>query len=94
MGITPESSDQTATSTTWPDLSGRWFFAWRMASACEGALREIHLAMAQQRDHSRLQALEEASRLLRREMQRWIQRGEALDLILQRLPEPSQREDE
>jgi hypothetical protein len=45
-------------SSAWSDLSGRWFFAWRMAAACEDALREIHLAMARQDNPDRAQALE------------------------------------
>ncbi len=35
-------------TSTWADLSGRWFFAWRMAAACEGALREVAEARAGQ----------------------------------------------
>ena len=75
-----------ATSEAWSDLSGRWFFAWRMAAACESALREVHFAMDQQRDPERMQALEMASRLLRKELVRWVRRGEALDMIVERLP--------
>ena len=70
----------------WADLSGRWFFAWRMAAACESALREVHTAMGQQRDAERMQALEKASLLLRKELVRWLRRGEALDIIVERLP--------
>ena len=70
----------------WADLSGRWFFAWRMAAACESALREVHSAMGQQRDPDRMRALETASQLLRRELVRWLRRGEALDIIVERLP--------
>ena len=70
----------------WADLSGRWFFAWRMAAACEDALREVHLAMARQHNPDRAQALEKVSRLLRRELQRWVRRGEALDMIVDHLP--------
>ena len=70
----------------WADLSGRWFFAWRMAAACETALREVHSAMGQQRDPERMQALEKASLLLRKELVRWVRRGEALDMIVERLP--------
>jgi hypothetical protein len=74
----------------WADLNGRWFFAWRMAAACESALREVHFAMDQQRDSERTQALEKASLLLRGELVRWLRRGEALDMIVERLPrEPS-----
>ncbi len=78
------------TEDTWADLNGRWFFAWRMAAACETALREVHFAMDQQRDSERTQALEKASLLLREELVRWLRRGEALDMIVERLPrEPS-----
>ncbi len=74
---------------TWADLNGRWFFAWRMAAACESALREVHFAMGQQRDSSRMQAMEKASLLLRKELVRWLRRGEALDIIVERLPRRS-----
>ena len=75
---------------SWADLNGRWFFAWRMAAACETALREVHFAMDQQRNSERTQALEKASLLLREELVRWLHRGEALDMIVERLPrEPS-----
>ncbi len=73
----------------WADLSGRWFFAWRMAAACEDALREIHVAMARQQDANRAQALERVSGLLRRELMRWVRRGEALDMIVDHLPKES-----
>ena len=73
-------------NTGWSDLSGQWFFAWRMAAACEGALREVHLAMAQQHNPDRAQALEKVSSLLRRELKRWVRRGEALDMIVDHLP--------
>ncbi|MGH8246483.1 MAG: hypothetical protein ACREUU_08625 [Gammaproteobacteria bacterium] len=71
---------------SWADLSGRWFFAWRMAAACEGALQEVHQAMANQHSPDRAQALEKVSSLLRRELQRWVRRGEALDMIVDHLP--------
>lgn len=74
----------------WADLSGRWFFAWRMAAACEDALREVHLAMARQRDEARVQALHKVSALLTRELQRWVRRGEALDMIVDHLPRQEQ----
>ena len=82
-------AQQTRTQSTeaWADLNGRWFFAWRMAAACESALREVHSAMGQQRDHNRMEALEKASRLLRKELVRWVRRGEALDMIVDRLPQ-------
>ena len=73
----------------WADLSGRWFFAWRMAAACEGALREVHQALATQHNPERVQALEKVSGLLRRELQRWVRRGEALDMIVDHLPKES-----
>ena len=75
-----------ATGEAWADLSGRWFFAWRMAAACEDALREVHLAMSRQRSPERAQALEKVSLLLRRELVRWVRRGEALDMIVEHLP--------
>ncbi len=73
-------------NSAWSDLSGRWFFAWRMAAACEDALREVHLAMARQHSEDRVQALEKVSTLLRRELKRWVRRGEALDMIVDHLP--------
>lgn len=33
-----------------------------------------------------MQALEKASLLLRKELVRWLRRGEALDMIVERLP--------
>jgi hypothetical protein len=77
---------QTNAVDAWADLSGRWFFAWRMAAACETALREVHCAMDQPRSPDRIQALERASLLLRKELVRWVRRGEALDMIVDRLP--------
>lgn len=74
----------------WADLSGRWFFAWRMAAACEGALREVHQALETQHDPDRTQALEKVSSLLTRELQRWVRRGEALDMIVDHLPRNSE----
>ena len=70
----------------WADLNGRWFFAWRMAAACEDALQEMHLAMARQQDPKRVRALEKISQLLHRELLRWVRRGEALDMIVEHLP--------
>jgi len=78
------------TEEAWADLSGRWFFAWRMAAACEGALREIHLALSHQNDPGRVQAMEKVSTLLRRELMRWVRRGEALDMIVDHLPRTEQ----
>ena len=72
----------------WADLSGRWFFAWRMATACQEALREVHLAMNRRPSPNRLHALERASQLFRRELVRWVRRGEALDMIVERIPSP------
>ena len=71
---------------TWADLSGRWFFAWRMAAACEDALREVHVAMSHQPDPARSQALAKVSTLLQKELLRWVRRGEALDMIVDHLP--------
>jgi hypothetical protein len=80
------ATNQATQQASWADLSGRWFFAWRMAAACEDALKEVHLAMAAQRDPNRTEALEKVSTLLRRELQRWVRRGEALDIIVDHLP--------
>ena len=80
------ATQQASTEDAWADLSGRWFFAWRMAAACEGALREVHMAMSHQHDPSRAQALSKVSTLLRRELMRWVRRGEALDMIVDHLP--------
>lgn len=74
------------------DLNGRWFFAWRMAAACEEALREVHTAINRNASPQRLPALEKVSDLLRRELVRWVRRGEALDLIVRRLPSSPQYE--
>jgi hypothetical protein len=70
----------------WADASGRCFFAWRMAAACEDALREVHHALEGQHDPARAQALQKVSSLLRREMRRWVRQGEALDEIVDLLP--------
>lgn len=75
-----------SSTDTWADLSGRWFFAWRMAAACEGALREVKTAREVQQDPDRAQALDNVSTLLERELARWIRRGEALDMIVEHLP--------
>ncbi len=48
----------TDSAGAWADLSGRWFFSWRMAAACETALREVHFAMDRQRDPNRMEALD------------------------------------
>ncbi len=85
--MTMAQQTQTQSTEAWADLNGRWFFAWRMAAACESALREVHCAMGQQRDPNRMEALEKASRLLRKELVRWVRRGEALDMIVDRLPQ-------
>lgn len=70
----------------WADASGRSFFAWRMAAACEDALREVDLAMGAQNDPERAHALQKAGSLLRREMRRWVRKGEALDELVDHLP--------
>jgi hypothetical protein len=85
--MTTAQQSTSETTDAWSDLSGRWFFAWRMAAACESALREVHSAMGHQEDPRRVQALEKASILLRRELVRWLRRGEALDMIVERLPQ-------
>ncbi len=77
---------ETTDTSTWADLSGRWFFAWRMAAACEGALREVAEARAGQEDPDRQLALAKVSSLLHEEMTRWVRRGEALDMIVERVP--------
>ena len=84
--MTTAARATTDSQDAWADLSGRWFFAWRMAAACENALREVHLAMNRAQNPSRAQALEKVSLLLRRELLRWVRRGEALDMIVDRLP--------
>ncbi len=84
MAVT-QQIEKTGTST-WADLSGRWFFAWRMAAACEGALREVTEARAGQEDPRRQMALDKVSSLLHDEMTRWVRRGEALDMIVERMP--------
>lgn len=76
----------TARSHAWADASGRSFFAWRMAAACEDALHEIDQAIAGQRDPERTHALQKAGSLLRREMRRWVRKGEELDEIVDHLP--------
>jgi hypothetical protein len=85
----PERHIAGARNDSWADLSGRWFFAWRMAAACEGALQEVSTARAVQRDPERAEALDTVSTLLRRELQRWVRRGEALDMIVDHLPKSS-----
>ncbi|MGH9194155.1 MAG: hypothetical protein ACRD1T_00250 [Acidimicrobiia bacterium] len=77
----------TAKGHAWADASGRSFFAWRMAAACEDVLLEIHQAMAGQNDPERAHALAKVSSLLRQEMRRWVRKGEALDEIVDRLPQ-------
>ena len=74
---------------SWAELSGRWFFAWRMAAACEGALREVVNAREAQRDPERSAALQRASDLLQEELMRWVRRGEAMDMIVDHLPRAS-----
>lgn len=71
---------------SWADINGRWFFAWRMATGCEDALREVHSAMARQSDPDRIMALSKVSELLRAELLDWVRKGEALDMIVDRLP--------
>jgi len=41
-------------------------------------------------DPNRSQALEKVSALLRRELLRWVRRGEALDMIVDHLPQPAE----
>lgn len=68
------------------EINSRWFFAWRMAAACEDALREVEEAMCKQADPERREALEKVSSLLRKELLRWVRRGEALDMIVDHIP--------
>ena len=75
-------------SHEWADASGRCFFAWRMAAACEDALREVQQAMTGQDDPERARALETVHSLLRREMRRWVRQGEALDELVDHIPHP------
>jgi hypothetical protein len=91
MTLAPGTQPITTTSPdSWADLSGRWFFAWRMAAACEGALREVNSARAGQADPERAEALERVSGLLQKELMRWVRRGEALDMIVDHLPRGTQ----
>jgi hypothetical protein len=87
MTLSPQT-DRTA-GNSWADLSGRWFFAWRMAAACEDALREISTARMQQLEPERAEALEKVTSLLREELNRWVRTGEALDMIVEHLPKKS-----
>jgi hypothetical protein len=87
--VTTATRHETDARDTWADLNGRWFFAWRMATACEDALQEVRLVMARQHPPDRAQALENISRLLQRELRQWVWRGEALDMIVERLPRPA-----
>ena len=73
---------------TWADLSSRWFFAWWMAVACQEALQEIHVAMGRRPTTARRLTLERTSQLFRRELVHWVERGEALDMIVGRVPTP------
>jgi len=87
MTLAPGTQATTTTvSDSWADLSSRWFFAWRMAAACEGALREVNAARASQSDPECFDALDKASGLLQKELMRWVRRGEALDMIVDHLP--------
>ena len=72
----------------WAEASGRCFFAWRMAAACEDALREVQQALERQYDPERTEALQKVSSLLRRELRRWVRQGEAFDEIVEHLPSP------
>jgi hypothetical protein len=86
MTLAPHAQLNTTRPDSWADLSGRWFFAWRMAAACEGALREVSTARTGQADPQRAEALERVSGLLQKELMRWVRRGEALDMIVDHLP--------
>ncbi|TMB69968.1 MAG: hypothetical protein E6J43_03010 [Chloroflexi bacterium] len=78
--------NSTTSDSAWADASGRCFFAWRMAAACEEALREVHQAMSRQQDPVRSHALEKVGSLLLHEMRRWVRRGEELDQVVDHLP--------
>ncbi len=84
---TTATRQETKTGDAWVDLNDRWFLAWRMANVCDAALREVHTALAHKQAPDRAQALQKISRLLHRELQRWVQRGEALDMIVEHLPQ-------
>ncbi|MEO8457498.1 MAG: hypothetical protein ABI559_06775 [Chloroflexota bacterium] len=90
MTLARRTQAATTTNDSWADLSGRWFFAWRMAAACEGALREVRSAKAAQTDPMRTNALDHVSDLLQKELMRWVRRGEALDMIVDHLPRGTQ----
>jgi hypothetical protein len=77
----------TTTDHAWADASGRSFFAWRMAAACEDALREVDRAISLQADPERTHALKKASTLLKRQLRRWVREGEALDDLVSHLPQ-------
>jgi len=79
----------TVIAHAWADASGRCFFAWRMAAACEDALREVHQAMTGQNDPEQAEALRTVSSLLRRQMRRWVRQGEALDEVVGHLTKQS-----
>jgi hypothetical protein len=76
-----------APDRAWANASGRSFFAWRMAAACEDALREVQQALARQHDPERTHALQKAGALLRRELRRWVRKGEELDDVVSHLPQ-------
>ncbi len=84
--VTSAKRRETKAHDTWADLNSRWFFAWRMAAACEDALQEVQLVRARQHPPDRTQALENISRLLQRELRHWVRHGEALDMIVDHLP--------
>ncbi len=91
MQATKEREALTQTES-WADINGRWFFAWRMATGCEDALREVQGAIARQSDPDRAMALEKVSSLLRTELLNWVRKGEALDMIVDRLPKSPTRQ--
>ena len=83
---TDDQSNRSRPRDAMAQLSGRRFFAWRMALACQSSMKEVNHAMGKEHAEERRAALSEADRLLKLEMHEWIQRGEALDIILERLP--------
>ena len=79
--------DNATPGHAWANASGTSFFAWRMAAACEDALLEVQQAIVHQRNPERTHALKKAGSLLRRELRRWVRKGEELDDIVSRLPQ-------
>ena len=91
MASIATAARETIDGAAWTDLSGRWPFSpGRMAAACLGALRDVYQAMESQQEPSRAQALQRASTYLKPELMRSVRRGEALDMIVDHLPRPTE----